>query len=90
VGQFADAFHRVLGVRGVRGVRARLAPKEAPNGPNAPNGQHAAREGRRTALLGDVDYLDFLAVRHHEGYLTTAEALEQERLHRLVLEANAA
>jgi hypothetical protein len=35
--QFADAFHRVLGVRGVRTVRSGMAPDAAPNSPNPPN-----------------------------------------------------
>jgi hypothetical protein len=52
-----------------------------------------AREGleeeidRPFPLLGDPGYLDFVAARHREGHITTAEALEQERLHRLIVEA---
>jgi len=41
-------------------------------------------ENGRIPLLGDPDYLDFVAARHSEGHLTTAEALEREQLHRRV------
>jgi hypothetical protein len=87
VTQFADAFARVLGGRDGRDGRSVLASNEAPTTPTAPT---APGDGERPPLLGDLDYLDFVAARHREGHLTTAEALEQERLHRLVTEATTA
>jgi hypothetical protein len=79
--QFADAFHRVLGVREVRRVRSGLASDAAPNRPNPPNPQSTERDAL-IPLLGDLDYLDFIAARHREGHLTTGEALDLEHLHR--------
>jgi len=89
VEQFANAFLRVLGVTGVTGVTSRSAPHAASNASNAGNAQLAVGRGA-VPLLGDLDYLDFVAARHREGHLTTGEALEQERLHRLVAEATTA
>jgi hypothetical protein len=83
--QFADAFSRVLGGRAGRDGRSVLAPGEAPTGPTAPtaleDGEDADRQFPR---LGELDYLNFVAARHREGHLTTAEALQQERLHRQI------
>jgi hypothetical protein len=81
VSQFADAFARVLGGRDGRDGRSVLAPAEAPTAPTAPTD---SGDGERPPLLGDLDHLDFVAARHREGHLTTAEALEQERLHRQI------
>ncbi len=79
VEQFTDAFHRVLGVTGVTGVTSRLAPSAAGNASNASN-----------AYPGDDGFLDFIAAAHRAGHITTAEALEREQLHRLVLAGRAA
>jgi hypothetical protein len=36
---------------------------------------------------GDPDFLDFIAKRHYDRWITTAEALEREKTHKLVLRA---
>jgi hypothetical protein len=41
--------------------------------------------GRRSPLPGDDGFLDFIATVHRAGHITTGEALEGERTHRLVL-----
>lgn len=85
VTQFADAFSRVLGGRDGRDGRSVLAPGEAPTGPTAPTTlEDGDGTDRPFPLLGELDYLDFVAARHREGHLTTAEALQQERLHRQI------
>ena len=41
----------------------------------------------RIPRLGDDDFLDLVAAAFHAGHLTTGEALEREKLHKLVLRA---
>jgi hypothetical protein len=41
----------------------------------------------RIPLPGDDDFLDFIAAVHLAGHITTAEALDREKTHKLVLEA---
>jgi hypothetical protein len=89
--QFEDAWKRYLteeSGRSGRSGRSRMAPEAMPTAPTAPTASgDGERADRPFLLLGDLGYLDFAAARHHEGHLTTSEALEQERLHRLVAEA---
>jgi hypothetical protein len=44
----------------------------------------------RVPLPGDADFLDFIATAHRNGHVTTAEALERERHHKLVERAREA
>jgi Protein of unknown function (DUF3631) len=90
VEQFAEAFHRVLGVRSVRGVRSGSAGEAAPNGPNAPNALHVreSSNGRDPSFV-DEGYLDYVAALHQDGHITTAEALDLERMHKIVVETRA-
>jgi Protein of unknown function (DUF3631) len=86
--QFADAFHRVLGVRGVRTVRSGMNIDAAPNPPNLPNPPHAVESTNgRTPLPGDDDFLDFILAAHRAGHITTAEALECEQTNKLIQKA---
>jgi hypothetical protein len=90
VEQFADAFHRVLGVRGVRSVSSKSPSQAAPNAPNAPNAQHAGESTNgRVPSWGDAGYLDYVATVHRDGHITTGEALEFKRWHELVRRAKA-
>jgi hypothetical protein len=81
--QFAEAFHRVLGVRSVRDVRSESPSHAAPNAPNAPNASGAGK----APFPGDDDFLDYIAGVHATGHITTGEALEREGVHALVLRA---
>jgi hypothetical protein len=59
----------------------RHIPEKAANGEN---------DADRTPILGDPDYLAFIAGVHENGHITTEEALELERLHGLIEKATAA
>jgi hypothetical protein len=83
--QFAEAWLRVLGVRWVRSVRSESASQNRPNPPNPPNPKRTGEGKGRVPIPGDDDFLDFLAATHHAGHVTTAEALEREQVHKLVL-----
>lgn len=89
--QFEDAWKRYLteeNGRSGRSGRSRMAPEAGPTTPTAPTASgDGERADRPFPLLGDLDYLDFIAARHRDGHLTTAEALGQERLHRMIVEA---
>lgn len=80
VEQFSEAFHRVLGVTGVTGVTSEAASQAEGNASNASN---ASGAGERP-LPGDEDFLDYIATVHHSGHVTTAEALERQRVHDFV------
>jgi Protein of unknown function (DUF3631) len=88
VEQFADAFHRVLGVRAVRGVRSRSASETAPNRPNPPNPPDAEGSDDRP-LLGDEGYDLALADAARDGLITKYEFDETLAVHRLVERARA-
>jgi Protein of unknown function (DUF3631) len=89
--QFADAFLRVLGVRSVRDVRSGSASEAAPNAPNAPNALHTGEsENGHNPCFGDEGYLDFILAAYRAGHIIDAEALGLERVHKLVLEVQAA
>jgi hypothetical protein len=85
VEQFADAFHRVLGVSGVRGVRSALALGAASTPPNPPNplGIRDAGNGR-IPLPGDSEFSAFADLCFHEGRLTESEWLGRRHLHALI------
>jgi Protein of unknown function (DUF3631) len=89
--QFADAFHRVLGVTRVTSVTFE-SPSQAEG--NAGNAGNAQGTGESTNGLypvpGDDDFLDFIAAAHVAGHITTAEALDRERTHKLVMGARPA
>jgi Protein of unknown function (DUF3631) len=88
--QFADAFHRVLGVRSVRDVRSEAASDAAPNTPNAPNAQHA---GKRDTATGGEWYPLVLAEADRQQQITEDERAEAYQRHKLIeraLEAQAA
>jgi Protein of unknown function (DUF3631) len=89
VEQFAEAFLRVLGVRGVTRVSSEAPSQAAPDAPDAPNAGSTGRDGDdRVPILGDPDYLSFVAGAHANGQITTAEALDLERLHDLIEKAH--
>ena len=85
--QFADAFHRVLGVTSVTAVTSRSTAQTAGNASNASNASHAMG---LPPLPGDDDFLEHVAAAHRAGHLTTCEALERERLHLFILAGDAA
>jgi hypothetical protein len=80
--QFADAFHRVLGVTSVTGVTSRMAPQAAGNASNASN---ASPTSGRIPLSGDPDFADWIDQKLQDGHLTEAEWLERRKLHALVV-----
>jgi hypothetical protein len=90
VEQFAEAFRRVLGVTSVTSVTSE-SPSHA--GGNAGNAGNALGTGESTngryPLPGDDDFLDAIAAAHMAGHITTAEALDRENTHKLVLEPQA-
>jgi len=87
VEQFADAFLRVLGVRWVSPVRSESPSRTAPNSPNGPNPGSTEEGSSTNPIVGDADYLTFVARVHRNGHITTAEALDLERVHNLIREA---
>jgi hypothetical protein len=68
--QFADAFHRVLGVTSVTSVTSGLAPSA---GSNAGNACNASGTNGRRPLLGDPGYPMLLDRAYAEGHLTADE-----------------
>jgi hypothetical protein len=76
--QFADAWHRVLGVRDVRDVGSGSSTDAAPNAPNAPNAidgegakngdAHLTLDDDAIAALGKLP-LATLAAMHERGEL---------------------
>lgn len=50
----------------------------------------SSQNGRSTPLPGDEDFLDFVVAVHHAGQITTGEALDRERTHKLVERAREA
>lgn len=86
--QFAQAFHRVLGVTGVTSVTSRIAWGAEGNARNAGNAVSTGKgTNDRTPLSGDDDFLDFILAAHRAGHITTAEALEREQTHKLIQKA---
>ena len=55
-----------------------------PVAPVAPEGSAGVMDGATPPILGDPDHLPFVAGVHAEGQITTAEALDLERLHLLI------
>ena len=84
--QFADAFHRVLGVRSVRGVRSESPSHAAPNTPNAPNAQGTG-EGVDLVVIGDEMYPLLLADAAQNGHITEAEFTRRYQLHKIIEKA---
>jgi hypothetical protein len=98
--QFADAWHRVLGVPSVTGVTtvttepASQAECDARDACDAsPTGDLLDRlfpspNGRPPRPYpGDADFLEYVAAVHDAGQITTGEALEREGAHALILPA---
>jgi hypothetical protein len=56
----------------------------------SPRNTAEADDDRGPPILGDPDYLAFVAGVHRNGQITTAEALDLERLHNLIEKATAA
>jgi hypothetical protein len=83
--QFANAFARVLGVTSVTSVTPKSLSQSDVTPVTLVTPPH---ENGHIPRLGDPDYLDGLAEVHRSGLVTTAEALELEQLHRLVLDAS--
>jgi len=83
VEQFADAFHRVLGVRSVSGVSSVLASEAEPNRPNSPNAQ--GTNGRPS--LGDPGFPMALDRAFAEGHITADELRRTLTLDALVARA---
>jgi hypothetical protein len=65
--------------------------ESGPVAPVAPQEDYGG-DGRRdrTPIIGDPDYLAFVAGVHENGHITTEEALDRERLHNLIEKATAA
>jgi hypothetical protein len=78
--QFADAFHRVLGVREVREVRPGFAPGAAPNPPNGPN---PLGTNGHVPTPGSADFTDFIDQKFHNGWIVQEEWLGRRKLHAL-------
>jgi hypothetical protein len=88
--QFADAFHRVLGVRSVSAVRSEAASHAAPNVPSAPNAQDTGN-GRMLPLPGEDGFAELvLAPAAKAGQLTSRELAERMQLHELLERAKRA
>jgi hypothetical protein len=88
--QFADAFHRVLGVRSVSAVRSEAARHAAPNVPGAPNAQDTGN-GRMLPLPGEDGFAELvLAPAAKAGQLTSRELAERMQLHELLERAKRA
>jgi hypothetical protein len=88
--QFAEAFHRVLGVTRVTSVTSKSPSQGKGNAGNAGNALCAGDdENGRTPSFGDDNYLEYVATVHRNGYITTGEALELEGLHELILHGRA-
>jgi hypothetical protein len=75
--QFADAFHRVLGVTRVTPVTGRMATDAEGNGSNAGNAQHTG--------IGDPEFPDLVDEALQNGHLTEAEWLGRRKLHVAVI-----
>jgi Protein of unknown function (DUF3631) len=84
--QFAEAFHRVLGVTRVTSVTSKSPSQAEGNAGNAGNAQYANGE---VPSFGDVDYLDYVLACVAAGHITTGEALELEQIHELILRGRA-
>jgi hypothetical protein len=84
--QFADAFHRVLGVRSVRDVRSGFPSHAAPNAPNAPN----ALPTGDGPLSGDPMYPVMLAEAANKGHITEDEFRGLYEHHKLLERAREA
>lgn len=83
--QFAEAWHRVLGIppsrvgggRGGRGGRSGLAPHLRPTGPTAPTGGYTTER----PLPGDEGFTALLDHAFERGQLTEQERRERRLLH---------
>jgi hypothetical protein len=82
--QFADAFHRVLGVTSVTGVTTQSPSEAGRNARNACNAWGTGDANVRSPLPGDDSFLDWIAAGHRDGWITTEEALEREQMHELM------
>jgi hypothetical protein len=78
--QFANAFHRVLGVTGVTSVTSRMAPRAEGNEGNTGNAQET-KEHDTTPIPGDTEYPDWIDNKCHEKHVTEREWLGQRKLH---------
>jgi hypothetical protein len=77
--QFADAFHRVLGVTSVTAVTSGTSIDAASNGSNACNAVPT-----KAPHLGHPMYPPTLADAVRDGFITIAEANQQLTLHKLI------
>lgn len=78
--QFANAFHRVLGVTGVTSVTSRMGTQAEGNEGNAGNAQET-KEHEPTPIPGDTEYPDWIDQKCHEMHITEREWLGQRKLH---------
>ena len=83
--QFAEAFHRVLGVTGVTGATSESASGAGCNARNACNAQ-----GTGGPLPGDEMYPLFIADAGNKGHVTEEEFSELCALHKVVEQAREA
>jgi hypothetical protein len=87
--QFAQAFHRVLGVTGVTSVTSRTASEAEGNAGNAGNAQHPGEgtNGRVPVSPGFPEFGDFIDDAFQAGHITEAEWFEQRKVHALLVGA---
>ena len=92
VEQFAQAFHRVLGVTGVTSVTSvtsRTASEAECNAGNASNAQHpvVGTNGRVVSSVspGFPEFRDFIDDALQAGHITEAEWLERRTVHALLV-----
>jgi hypothetical protein len=78
--QFANAFHRVLGVTGVTSVTSRMTPQATGNEGNAGNAQQT-KEDEPIPIPGDTDFPNWIDQKCHERHVTEQEWLGQRKLH---------
>jgi Protein of unknown function (DUF3631) len=100
--QFEDAWLRVVSGRSGRSGRSDSPSQNEPTAPTTPTtlGSNEALDrilpppstnGReQPPFPGDDDFLDYIAAVHRNGHITTAEALEREGVHALILRARGA
>jgi hypothetical protein len=84
--QFADAFHRVLGVRSVSAVRSDATSHTPPNVPSAPNAQDAGKH----PCSGKPMYPLKLAEAKQRRQITEQECSDAYQHHKLVQRAREA
>jgi hypothetical protein len=68
--------------------RSGVTPVTGVTGDTEEQGTFGSKNGRKPTF-GDDDYLDYVATVHRNGHVTTSEALDLERWHKLVARARA-